>query len=282
MKWNKFLIKIIQTSLKEDIGRGDITSKVTIPKSKFAEGIILSKSDGILCGVEVAKNVFKLLDNKINIEIYLKDGSIIKSGDIIAKVYGSARSILSAERTALNFMQRLSGISSLTNLFLSEIKHTKAKILDTRKTAPCLRYFDKYAVKIGGGSNHRFGLFDMFLIKDNHIAVSGSITNAVLSCKNYMKKFNKKFLIEVETKNIDEVKESLLNKVDIIMLDNFSLDEIKKAVDLIDGKCKIEVSGGITLENVRRIAETGVDFISVGALTHSVKALDISLDIRMS
>mgnify|MGYP000144447181 CR=1 FL=1 len=281
MKWNKKLISVLRFALDEDIGSGDITTISTIPESKKAEAILLVKADGVISGLQVAEKVFRFLDKRISFQRFLKDGEKVQSGTVVSLVAGNARALLTAERTALNFLQRMSGISTLTNKYVNEIKHTKAKILDTRKTVPGLRYFDKYAVKMGQGDNHRIGLFDMILIKDNHIAVSGSITNAVNSCRNYLKKNKKKILIEVETKNLQEVEEALANKVDIIMLDNFSIGQMKRAVDLISGKCKVEASGGINLKNVRKVAETGVDFISVGVLTHSVNALDISLDIRI-
>ncbi|MCS7052287.1 MAG: carboxylating nicotinate-nucleotide diphosphorylase [Ignavibacterium sp.] len=281
MKWNKNLDAVLNLAINEDIGSGDITTNFTIPSSKKAEAILLVKSEGIISGLEVAKRVFAFLDKDISFQKFLEDGDEVFSGTVAAIVYGNASSILTAERTALNFLQRMSGISTITKKFVDEISHTKVKILDTRKTAPCLRYFDKYAVKVGGGENHRFGLFDMILIKDNHIVVSGSITNAVKTCREKMKQLKKKYLIEVETKNLLEVEEALENRVDIIMLDNFSINQMKKAVNLISGKCKVEASGGITLKNVKKVAETGVDFISIGALTHSVKALDISLDVRV-
>lgn len=281
MKWNNQLSSVLKFALNEDIGAGDITTNSTIPKTKKAEAIIFVKAEGIISGLEVAEKVFRLLDNKIVFRKFVNDGEKVKFGTVAALVQGNARAILTAERTALNFIQRMSGISTLTNRFVNEIKHTKAKILDTRKTTPCLRYFDKYAVKMGGGNNHRFGLFDMILIKDNHIAVSGSITNAVKFSREKLKKIKKKILIEVETKSLSEVEEAAKNKVDIIMLDNFSINLMKNAVQIISGKCKIEASGGVNLRNVKKIAETGVDFISVGALTHSVNALDISLDIRI-
>lgn len=281
MKWNKNLITIIRLALNEDVGTGDITTNSIIPKHTQAEAILLVKSEGIIAGLGVVERIFKLLDKKIIVKKFVDDGDKVFKNQIVALIQGSAKAILTGERTALNFLQRMSGISTLTNKFVSEIKHTKAKILDTRKTSPCLRYFDKYAVSVGGGKNHRIGLFDMVLIKDNHIAVSGSITNAVNSCRTFLKRNSKKLLIEVETKNLDEVKEALKCKVDIIMLDNFSIPLMKKAVKMIDGKTKVEASGGINLNNVKKVSETGVDFISIGALTHSVNALDISLDIRI-
>ena len=280
-KIDKNISKVISSALKEDIKNGDITTKATISKSKKAVGKFLVKADGIIAGLEIAKSVFKQVDPKIKFEIKINDGSKVKYGDIAAIVTGKAQSLLTAERTALNFLQRMSGIATSANLYSEKIKHTKAKIIDTRKTVPGLRTLDKLAVKLGGCANHRIGLYDMFLIKDNHIEVAGSITNAVDACLKYNKKHNKKFKIEVETKNLKEVKEALTTKADIIMLDNFEIEEMKKAVELINGKCKVEASGGVNLDTVKAIAETGVDYISVGALTHSVKALDISLEITL-
>lgn len=280
-KIDKNISKVISSALKEDIKNGDITTKATISKSKKAVGKFLVKADGIIAGLEIAKSVFKPVDPKIKFEIKINDGSKVKYGDIAAIVLGKAQSLLTAERTALNFLQRMSGIATSANLYSEKIKHTKAKIIDTRKTVPGLRTLDKLAVKLGGCANHRIGLYDMFLIKDNHIEVAGSITKAVDACVKYNKKHNKKFKIEVETKNLKEVKEALTTKADIIMLDNFEIEEMKKAVELIDGKCKVEASGGVNLETVKAIAETGVDYISVGALTHSIKVLDISLEITL-
>lgn len=280
-KINRNISKAILSALKEDIGREDITTKATISKSKKAFGSFFVKADGIIAGLEIAKTVFKAVDPKIKFEIKIKDGSKVKFGDVVAVVSGKAQSLLTAERTALNFLQRMSGIATSANNYAEKVKHTKAKIIDTRKTVPGLRLLDKMAVKIGGCKNHRIGLYDMFLIKDNHIEVAGSITKAVEDCIKYNKKHHTSFKIEVETKNIAEVQEALQTKADIIMLDNFQIGEMTQAVALINGKCKVEASGGINLETVKVIAETGVDFISVGALTHSVKALDISLEIAI-
>lgn len=280
-KIDKNISKVISSALKEDIKNGDITTKATISKSKKAVGKFLVKADGIIAGLEIAKSVFKQVDPKIKFEIKINDGSKVKYGDIAAIVTGKAQSLLTAERTALNFLQRMSGIATSANLYAEKIKHTKANVIDTRKTVPGLRTLDKLAVKLGGCANHRIGLYDMFLIKDNHIEVAGSITNAVDACVKYNKRHNNKFKIEVETKNLKEVKEALTTKADIIMLDNFEIEEMKKAVELINGKCKVEASGGVNLDTVKAFAETGVDYISVGALTHSVKALDISLEITL-
>lgn len=278
---DKSILKTISTALKEDVKTGDITTKATISKSKKAVGKFLVKADGIIAGLEIAKAVFKSIDPKIKFELKINDGSKVKYGDVAAIVSGRAQSLLTAERTALNFLQRMSGIATSANNYFEKVKHTKAKVIDTRKTVPGLRTLDKLAVKLGGCANHRIGLYDMFLIKDNHIEVAGSITKAVEACVKYNKKHRTKFKIEVETKNLKEVEEALTTKADIIMLDNFEIDEMKKAVKIINGKCKVEASGGVNLDTVKTIAETGVDFISVGALTHSVKALDISLEITL-
>lgn len=273
--------KLISSALKEDVKTGDITTKATISKSKKAVAKFLVKADGVIAGLEIAKAVFKTVDSKIKFEIKIKDGSKVKYGDVAAIVTGKAQSLLTAERTALNFLQRMSGIATAANTYSEKVKHTKAKVIDTRKTVPGLRELDKLAVKLGGCANHRIGLYDMFLIKDNHIEVAGSITKAVEACVKYNKKHHTKFKIEVETKNLTEVKEALQTKADIIMLDNFEIADMKKAVAFINGKCKVEASGGVNLETVKSIAETGVDLISIGALTHSVKALDISLEITV-
>ena len=279
MKHQKQINKLILKALKEDIGSGDITTIATISRNQRGTASIIAKENGIISGVKVAKSVFKLLDKKNKISELKKDGDVVKKNEIILKISGKIASILSAERTALNFLQRMSGIATLSGKFSNEVKNTKAKIIDTRKTAPGLRLLDKMAVESGGGQNHRLGLYDMFLIKDNHIASSGSISRAVNECKKFMKKKKIKYKIEVETENLNQVKEAVASGADIIMLDNFEIPDMKKAVELINGKAKIEVSGGVILEKVKEIAETGVDFISVGSLTHSVKALDISLEI---
>jgi nicotinate-nucleotide pyrophosphorylase (carboxylating) len=276
------LSSTIITALNEDIGKGDITTLATIPDNVLGKGIVLIKDLGILAGLTIAEEVFKIVDPELVLLKSMNDGDQVKNGDIAAIVEGKASSILTAERTVLNFMQRMSGIATIAFQFKEKIKHTNAKIIDTRKTVPGLRLIDKLAVKIGGCENHRIGLYDMFLIKDNHIAVSGSITKAVNACKAYQIHNANNSLIEVETTNLQEVEEALQSGVDIIMLDNFELDDMKKAVSLINGKCKIEASGGVNFNTVKDIAETGVDYISVGALTHSVKALDISLEVELS
>ncbi|MDH3267545.1 MAG: carboxylating nicotinate-nucleotide diphosphorylase [Ignavibacteria bacterium] len=275
-----YIKEIIRRALDEDIQSGDVTTQATIPNSVFGKGKFLVKANGVIAGINIANNVFEMIDDTIELKILIPDSNRVSIGNIVAEVEGKASSILTAERTALNFLQRMSGIATLTNTFVEKIKHTKAKILDTRKTAPGLRLLDKEAVRLGGGTNHRIGLFDLFLIKDNHIEIAGSITSAVEACRNFQQKKNSNLKIEVETKNLEEVKEAISSKVNIIMLDNFTSDLMRKAVDLVDGKCLVEASGNINIDNVKEVAETGVDFISVGALTHSVKALDISLEVE--
>ncbi len=276
------LEKIIRDALAEDIGSGDITTSAIVGSELKGKGEFLAKQNGIVAGLEIVEILLNIVDPKLIFNKRIDDSEKIQSGEIIAEVEGKASSILTAERTALNFLQRMSGIATITHQYIEKIKHTKTKILDTRKTVPGLRTLDKLAVKIGGGTNHRIGLYDMFLIKDNHIAVAGSITKAVKLCKEFNQKNNSHFKIEVETENLKQVEEALNCNIDFIMLDNFQLSELKKAVEFIGGKCLTEASGGIDLNTVKDIAETGVDFISVGALTHSVKALDISLEVKIS
>lgn len=273
---------IIKLAIKEDIGRGDITTNAVIPKDAVVEARIIAKEKGIIAGMDVAREVFAMAgaqyvapSQKIIFVPKIKSGQKANKGQTIALVKGNARAILSAERTALNFLQRLSGIATLAYKFASKVKGTKAKILDTRKTGPGLRKEEKEAVKAGGAGNHRFGLFDAVLIKDNHIAVSGDFKKMIASAK-------KKGKVEVETKTLSQVQKALSARADAILLDNMPVKTIKKAVAIIrshGNKVKIEASGGVNLNNIRAIASTGVDFISVGALTHSPKALDISLEI---
>lgn len=235
----------------------------------------------MLAGVTVARQVFELVDETVEFNVFFDDGSVIKKGDILIEVEGNAASILVAERTSLNFLQRMSGIASLSAQYARAVEGTTVRILDTRKTAPGLRLTDKLAVKTGGCLNHRTGLYDMYLIKDNHIEAAGSISEAVKTVKEHQTENETSYKIEVEVKNLEELKEALESSVDVIMLDNFNVEEIRKAVEITNNTCLLEASGGITLENVREIAETGVDYISIGALTHSVKALDISLDLKL-
>jgi nicotinate-nucleotide pyrophosphorylase (carboxylating) len=275
------ITKIIKNALDEDIGGGDITTAATVSDDVNAIGKFLVKQNGIIAGFEIVEECFSLIDPDIKFKKYHNDGDAVKAGTVAAEVEGKASSILIVERTALNFFQRMSGIATSLNLFSEKIKHTNAKIIDTRKTVPGLREIDKLAVKLAGGTNHRIGLYDMFLIKDNHITAAGSIKAAIEKCKKFREKSPENFKIEVETKNLEDVNEALSSGVDVIMLDNFKFEEMKKAVELINGKCKVEASGMVNLETVKAIAETGVDFISVGAITHSVKALDISLKISV-
>jgi nicotinate-nucleotide pyrophosphorylase (carboxylating) len=267
---------LMKLALSEDIGNGDITSEMLVANHLSGKAVIVAKQEGILAGLEVTEMVFLMVDPKISFRSLKKDGEMIKKRDKVAFVRGKVKSILSAERTALNFLQRLSGIATLTAKYVEKIEGTKAKILDTRKTTPGLRILEKYAVKIGGGENHRMGLFDMILIKENHIKAAGGILDAVKKARS---KCRKK-IIEIEVGNLDEVKEAILSTPDWIMLDNMKIPDMKKAVRMIRSgspNIKIEASGGINLKNVQRIAITGVDYISVGALTHSAPALDLSL-----
>lgn len=273
--------KIIKNALEEDIGRADITTAAIVHDTVIGEGLFLVKQNGMLAGFDIVENVLKLVDTSLKFKKFFKNGDKVKKGDIAAKVSGKASSILTSERTALNFFQRMSGIATAANAYQEKINHTKAQIIDTRKTVPGLRLIDKLAFKLSGCANHRMGLYDMFLIKDNHITAAGSITKAIEKCKDYRKKFNLDSKIEVETADIEQVNEALNCEVDMIMLDNFNPGEMRKAVELINGRAEIEASGNITLETVTEIAETGVDYISVGAITHSVEALDISLELKI-
>lgn len=268
--------KIIQSALEEDIGAGDVTTASVLKGNEKGKAIALAKADMIVAGMDVFREVFLFFDGDLQFKGYKTDGNPTKKGAKLAEISGCLASILTAERTALNLFQRMSGIASLTRRFVDETKGTKAKILDTRKTMPGLRVLDKYAVHIGGGVNHRFGLDDGVLIKDNHIEAAGGITAALDRARRNVPYTLK---IEVETKNIAEVKEALASGADIIMLDNMGVDAMKKAVTLVKGRVPLEASGNVALSNVRIIAETGVDFISVGALTHSVTAADISLKV---
>ena len=267
---------IITLALAEDIGSGDITTDSIIPKGSKGKAVIRAKEDGVICGLPVAEAVFRKLDKNIIWKPKKKDGDRVSKGDVVAEAEGSLRALLTGERTALNFLQRMSGIATLSSRFAGSVRGLDVKILDTRKTAPGNRLADKYAVKTGGCSNHRFGLYDMVLIKDNHIKAAGSIAEAVRLARS---KAPEGMKIETEAESLSEVSEALKAGADIIMLDNMDTDTMKEAVRLIGGKAKTEASGNVTLQNVKAIAETGVDFISVGALTHSVKALDISMKI---
>lgn len=270
------VVHIIQYALEEDIGPGDITTSLLVPEKSKSRAFYIAKGDFVLAGIPFAQEVFRLLDSSVIFKPRAKEGSRVKKRDIIAEVSGKTHTILSGERVSLNILQKLSGIATLTKTYMEKIKGTKAKIIDTRKTTPGLRVMEKYAVRTGGGSNHRFGLFDGILIKDNHIKASGSIKKAVESAK----KGHHLHRIEVEVETIHELKEAIKAGVDIVMLDNMSIKDMKEAVRISNGKVLLEASGGINLGNVREVAECGIDFISVGALTHSVTAADISLKIE--
>lgn len=272
----RYVEDIVENALREDIGPGDISTNFLIPEGKEVKAYLRAKENGIICGLHVAEVVFKKMNVNIKWNSRFEDGAKVEKGNVVALIEGSYKVILTGERTALNFLQRLSGIATRTNQFVETVKQTKTKILDTRKTVPGLRLLDKYAVRTGGGTSHRIGLFDMVMVKDNHIKVAGGITNAVNKIKENI---DSKTKIEVETSTLDEVREAMNVGVDIIMLDNMSTEEMYEAVKLINRKAQVEASGNMTLERVKEVAETGVDFISVGELTHSVKALDIGLYI---
>ena len=269
--------KLIELAFAEDIGDGDHTTLCCIPEDAMGKSHLLIKEDGILAGVELAKKVFAKFDPTMQVEVLINDGAHVKVGDIAMVVTGKVRSLLQTERLMLNIMQRMSGIATMTNKYVELLKGTKTRVLDTRKTTPGLRMLEKQAVKIGGGTNHRIGLFDMILLKDNHIDFAGGIANAIDRCHNYLKEKNLDLKIEIEVRNFDELQQ-VLDKggVNRIMFDNFSVADTKKAVDIIAGRYETESSGGITFDTIRGYAEQGVDFISVGALTHSVKGLDMS------
>jgi len=272
------LDKLIELAIVEDIGDGDHTSLACIPTEAKGKAQLLVKEEGILAGMTVAKKVFNTIDSSIKFTALLEDGNPIKVGDIAFYVEGSRLSILKAERLALNFMQRMSGIATKTNYYVSLLEGLPTKILDTRKTTPGLRAIEKLAVKIGGGENHRMGLYDMIMIKDNHIDYAGGIENAIKTTQAYLNATQKNLKIEIEARNLDELHQILaVGGVDVIMLDNFSFDDLRKAVKLINGNYKTEASGGITEKTIRKYAECGVDFISVGALTHQINSLDLSL-----
>lgn len=270
--------EIIDNALREDIGEGDHSSLSCVPENGRGLAKLLVKDEGIIAGVELAERIFKRFDSAMEVNVLIKDGSRVKSGDIVLEVRGSSRSILSTERLVLNFMQRMSGIATQTRELVDLIEDTKCKLLDTRKTTPGIRYMEKWAVKIGGGHNHRFALYDMIMIKDNHIDYAGGIPQAIERTHEYLYKLGKSLKIEIEVRDEKELDEVLaVGKVDRIMLDNFTPDEIRAALKKIPSSFETEASGGITKESIRSYAETGVDFISVGALTHSFKSLDLSL-----
>jgi len=268
---------VIDYALKEDIGNGDITTNWLIPSDLQTTATMVAKSSGVVAGISVAEYVFRTLNQDIHWKPFVRDGDKVIKGDVLLKISGSYRALLTGERLALNFMQRMSGIATMTSVFVEALSGYQTKILDTRKTVPGLRLLDKYAVKMGGGTNHRIGLYDMVLIKDNHIKVAGGITNAVGEIR---KNITPGIKIEVETTTIEEVSEALHSGADIIMLDNMGNELMAECVKIINGRAKVEASGNMTLERLIEVAATGVDFISIGALTHSVMAFDISMNIE--
>jgi nicotinate-nucleotide pyrophosphorylase (carboxylating) len=276
---NNFSIDdFIKNAIKEDIGDGDHTSLACIPETNTGKAKLLVKQPGIIAGIEIAQKVFHSIDPALAVEVFITDGTEVKYGDIAFIVSGNTQSILKSERLVLNIMQRMSGIATLTNEYVKKIAGTKAKILDTRKTTPGFRYFEKLAVKIGGGENHRMGLYDMIMLKDNHIDFAGGIRKAIEKTQDYLKRTNKNLKIEIEARTLNDVKEILsIGCIDRIMLDNFTPELTREAIALINGKIETESSGGINLETIQKFAVTGVDYISVGALTHQIKSLDLSL-----
>lgn len=271
--------QFIDSAFAEDIREGDHSTLGAIPSGLIVKANLLVKNPCVLAGLEMAQRIFHRVDPKLSMQYFKKDGDAALQGEVAFVVEGNAQSILSTERLVLNCMQRMSGIATLTSRLNKLIEGTPARLMDTRKTTPNFRLMEKWAVHIGGGLNHRFGLFDMVMLKDNHVDCAGGITKAVNSTREYLKRLGKELKIEVETRNLEEVKEALAQKVDVIMLDNMSLSEMKEAVELVNGQCKLEASGGITEATIQSVAETGVDYISMGALTHSVMSVDLSLKI---
>ncbi|MDD4632250.1 MAG: carboxylating nicotinate-nucleotide diphosphorylase [Proteiniphilum sp.] len=278
MEIDKLISDLIELAFAEDIGEGDHTTLCSIPAEATGQSRLIIKEEGILAGVEVAKTIFHAFDDTLEIEVILGDGTPVKPGDIAFVVSGKIQSLLQTERLVLNVMQRMSGIATITGKYVKRLEGTSAKILDTRKTTPGMRMLEKQAVKIGGGENHRIGLFDMILLKDNHVDFAGGIENAIRGAQKYLREKGKSLKIEIEVRNIEELDEVLrIGGVDRIMLDNFSPELTRKAVQIVAGSVELESSGGITFDTIRSYAETGVDYISVGAITHSVKSLDMSL-----
>ena len=275
---NTYIEELIELAIKEDIGDGDHSSLCSIPVTANGKSRLLVKEDGILAGVDIALQIFNRIDSTLTVDLFIKDGASVAIGDIVLIVSGKIHSILQAERIVLNVMQRMSGIATVTNLYVKELEGFDTKVLDTRKTTPGLRMLEKMAVKIGGGVNHRIGLFDMIMLKDNHVDFAGGIKKAIENANAYLIETGRNLKIEIEVRNIDEVKQVLeVGGVHRIMLDNFTPQETSVAVGLIDGKYETESSGGITIEQLKDYAKAGVDYISIGALTHSVKSLDLSL-----
>jgi len=279
---SEYLDSFISQAIQEDIGEGDHSSLSVIPDDQKGLAKLIIKEDGIIAGTKLAEEIFNRIDSKIQIEFYKNDGDPIRTGDIGFEVKGPIRSILGAERLVLNCMQRMSGIATYTKHLSNLLKGTNTKILDTRKTTPNMRPLEKWAVLIGGGKNHRYALYDMIMLKDNHVDFAGGITSALAFANDYLMRTGKNLKIEIETRNLEEVKEVLqAGGADIIMLDNMDTNTMKQAVELICGNIKTEASGGITEDSIQEVAETGVDYISIGALTHSVKSLDMSLKAQI-
>jgi len=275
---NNFFDVFYDFAFSEDIGSGDHTSLACIKNDQQGKARLLVKDTGIIAGVEAARDIFQKADPSLRMDIFIDDRKNVSKGDIVFIVQGRVQSILMTERLVLNIMQRMSGIATMTNQYVRKLEGLKTKVLDTRKTTPCFRFYEKEAVRIGGGSNHRFGLYDMILIKDNHVDFSGGIANAINNTRKYLKENNLNIKVEIEARNFKEIEEILsVGGIDIIMLDNFSVEDTKKAVKIINNRYEVESSGGISLDTIRSYAECGVDFISVGALTHQYRSLDMSL-----
>lgn len=274
---DELIDELLDLAFAEDIGDGDHTTLCCIPADEMGKQHLLVKEEGILAGVEIAKKVFHKFDPELKMTVFINDGAHVKPGDVAFVVEGRVRSLLQTERLMLNIMQRMSGIATMTNRYVKRLEGTKTHVLDTRKTTPGMRMLEKQAVKIGGGMNHRIGLFDMILLKDNHVDFAGGIKNAITRCHEYLKEKNLDLKIELEVRNFDELNQALeQGGINRVMLDNFSVEDTAKAVKIVNGKYEVESSGGITFDTIRDYAECGVDFISVGALTHSVKGLDMS------
>ncbi len=269
--------RLIDLAFSEDIGDGDHTTLCCIPSDAMGKSKLLIKEKGVLAGVEMAKRIFNRFDPTMQVDVFIEDGAEVNPGDVAMIVTGKVQSLLQTERLMLNVMQRMSGIATMTRKYVARLEGTHTRVLDTRKTTPGMRMLEKEAVKIGGGVNHRIGLFDMILLKDNHVDFAGGIANALARCHQYLQEKGKKLKIEIEVRSFDELNQVLeLGGVDRVMLDNFNTEDTRKAVELINGRFEVESSGGITFETIRDYAECGVDFVSVGALTHSVKGLDMS------
>lgn len=278
MEVENLIKNLIELAFAEDIGDGDHTTLCSIPATEEGSSRLLIKEEGILAGVEIAKVVFHKFDPNLKVEVFIEDGTHVEPGEVAFVVSGKVQSLLQTERLVLNIMQRMSGIATITNKYVKLLEGTNAKVLDTRKTTPGMRMLEKQAVKTGGGENHRIGLFDMTLLKDNHVDFAGGIENAITRAKQYLKEKNKDLKIEIEVRNFEELNEALrVGGVDRIMLDNFTVEDTRRAVEIVNGRVELESSGGITFDTIREYALAGVDYISVGALTHSVKSLDMSL-----